>query len=83
MDSEPQTLPKDDPRTWGNCIRLTDLPPVPQGQCEATEECTRSALKWKYAPSGGWYPMCFEHADYVAALDREWADAEAYYLEQF
>lgn len=77
----PRPVANDDPRTWGNCISRSDLPPV-TGNCEwhdsgpEQNRCPRVALQWKYLPSGGWYPLCFEHVDYLTQLDREWDDAE-------
>lgn len=78
----PTNAPKDDPRTWGNCIRRSDLPPILNEQCEFHDSgpeqnaCLHPARQWVWAPSLGWWPMCFEHADYIASLNREWDEAE-------
>lgn len=72
------TVDRTNPRTWGNCIRREDLPPVLNEQCEWNPEmpCLRPARVWRWAPQGGWYPMCYEHADVIAALQRLWDEAE-------
>lgn len=74
------SLDSTNPRTWGNCISLADLPEV-TGACEwlPTDDpmaCDRDAQTWAWLPQGGWHPTCFVHRDVITALQHEWDDAE-------
>lgn len=65
------------PRTWGNCIRREDLPPILTEACEwnAGRPCPRPAMTWRFL-SHGWFPLCRDHAEHADILDREWDEAE-------